>query len=211
VTRREENEEMAGVLIHESPTASSTTPVGRNAVAGILAITAMGLILSACGGGPATPSTSRSTSTKVGSTLTRAVGEMKSGNDALAVADFLAVVKADRKNYVAWYDLGVIAQRDHQANVAANDYLSSLGGNRNYVPALYNLAILETAKQPQAAATLYKDAITAEPNNANAHLNYGFVLEALGQQLAGEEQIAYAIKLDPSLNSRVPSGTLPGG
>jgi tetratricopeptide (TPR) repeat protein len=111
---------------------------------------------------------------------------------------------------VAWYDLGIIAQRNGQATLAANDYLSSLAGNRKYVPALYNLAILETAKQPRAAATLYQDAITADPKNADAHLNYGFVLESLGQQLAGQEQIAYALKLDPSLNSRVPSGALPG-
>ncbi len=202
---------MAGVQIHESPTTSNMSPIGRKALAGILAITATGLILSACGGGTTPRSTSQSTTTNVGSTLTRAVDEMRSGNDARAVADFLAVVKADRKNYVAWYDLGVIAQHNGQATLAANDYLSSLSGNHNYVPALYNLAILETAKQPHAAATLYQDAITAEPNNANAHLNYGFVLETLGQQLAGEEQIAYAIKLDPSLNSRVPSGALPGG
>jgi Tfp pilus assembly protein PilF len=182
----------------------------RRVCAGIATLAALGLTLSACGSGPATPSASQTTTTGVGSTLTKAINEMNNGNNALAVADFLTVVKADRKNYVAWYDLGVIAQRNGQATLAANDYLSSLAGNRKYVPALYNLAILETAKQPQAAATLYQDAITADPNNADAHLNYGFVLEKLGQQLAGEEQIAYAIKLDPSLNSRVPSGALPG-
>ncbi len=202
---------MVRVQIHESPTTSGMSPIGRRTVAGILAIAALGLIVSACGGGPAAPSASQSTTTDVGSRLTRAVNEMKSGNDARAVADLLAVVKADRKNYVAWYDLGIIAEHNHQAAQAANDYLSSLAGNNKYVPALYNLAILETAKQPHEAETLYQEVIAAEPNNADAHLNYGFVLESLGQQLAGEEEIAYAVKLDPSLNSRVPSGALPAG
>ncbi len=178
--------------------------------AGLVTLAALGLVLSACGGGPSTQSAAPSTTTGIGSILTRAIHEMNSGNDAHAVTDFLAVVKADRKNYIAWYDLGVLAQGTHQANVAANDYLSSLGDNPKYVPALYNLAILETAKQPKEAATLYQDAIAAEPNDADAHLNLGFVLETLGQQLAGEEQIALAVKLDPSLNSRVPTGAQTG-
>ena len=202
---------MARVQIQKSPTPSTARAATRRVSTGIVTLAALGLILSACGGGPATPSAAPTTTTGIGSILTRAIHEMNSGHDAPAVADLLAVVKADRQNYVAWYDLGVLAQRTHQANLAANDYLSSLGSNPKYVPALYNLAILETAKQPEAAARLYQDAIDAKPNDADAHLNLGFVLETLGQQLAGEEHIAYAVKLNPSLNSRIPSGALPGG
>jgi Tfp pilus assembly protein PilF len=133
---------------------------------------------------------------------------MQQGNKALAVVDFLAVVRTDRSNYIAWYDLGVIATENGQATQAANDYLSSLSGNPKYVPALYNLAILETAKQPQTAAELYQKVINIQQNDADAHLNYGFLLEALGQRLAGQLQIAAAVQLDPSLNPRVPSSAL---
>jgi tetratricopeptide (TPR) repeat protein len=141
----------------------------------------------------------------VNSTLNAAIEAMKQGNNALAVSEFLAVLKIESRNQVAWYDLGVIAQKNGQATLAANDYLRSLTADPKYVPALYNLAILETPKEPHIAATLYQRAIKDQPSDAAAHLNLGFVYLSLGQRIGGEEEIAVAVKLDPSLNSRVPA------
>jgi len=173
-------------------------------------LTGLGLTLAACGGGSPAPSTAHKTPSPIDSRLSKGIHEMVQGKKADAVATFLAVIKTQPKNHVAWYDLGVIAQQDGQATQAANDYLRSLGGDPKYVPALYNLAILETSKNPTAAVTLYQKAIDVQPNDAAAHLNLGFVLGTLGQPVPGAEQILKAIALDPSLNSRVPHGANSG-
>jgi Tfp pilus assembly protein PilF len=180
----------------------------RRRVAGVAAAVGLAAALAGCGGSPPISPRTSSRSESTTAALTKAVKAMQQGNNALAVVDFLAVVRTDRSNYIAWYDLGVIATENGQATQAANDYLSSLSGNPKYVPALYNLAILETAKQPQTAAELYQKVINIQQNDADAHLNYGFLLESMGQRLAGQLQIAAAVQLDPSLNPRVPSSAL---
>jgi tetratricopeptide (TPR) repeat protein len=129
----------------------------------------------------------------------------------LAVADYLAVVKRDPSNKLAWYDLGVIAHQAGQDTEAAKDYQAALAADPHYVPALYNLAILKTATDPKTAEQLYETAAEVEPKNAKVHLNLGFVLKMLGQDAKGNAEISQAVKLDPSLAPRVPTGTLQPG
>ena len=142
--------------------------------------------------------------------LDKAVHEELMGKKAQAVVDFLAVVKADPHNQVAWYNLGVIADRNGQANQAISDYRTALLGDAHYVPALYNLAGLEAPAHAAAAVQLYQEVVQLQPKMAAAHLNLGFALESLGQQAAGKAQIASALQLDPALASRVPPGGGPG-
>jgi Tfp pilus assembly protein PilF len=172
--------------------------------AGLVAVVAgLGLALSACGGG--SPAASPPAKVPVDATLTKAIHALDSGDKATAVADFLLIVREDPKNQIAWYDLGYIAQENDQDSQAIHDYQSSLAGDPNYVPALYNLAILDTPSAPQTAATLYERAIKVEPDDADAHLNYGFLLETLGQEKASQEQLFRAVQLDPTLKSRIPA------
>jgi len=163
-----------------------------------------GTLLAACSSAaaPSTPSTD--------STFTAGVAAQAHGDHALAVADFLAVVKRDPRNKFAWYDLGDIADQAGQQVQAAGDYRRSLGIDPNYVPALFNLAVLETAGAPTAAATLYTQVLRVAPGDADAHLNLGFVLRSLGQTAAGDRQIATALRLDPSLAGRIPTGVPTG-
>lgn len=165
----------------------------------------LALALTACGGGPS-PSGSPRTSGSVQAELDRAVHEEVNGNEAQAVVDFLAVVKTDPRNQIAWYNLGVIAGRNKQSNQAVRDYRAALGGDPHYVPALYNLAVLEAPAHPAQAVVLYRQVVRLQPKMAAAHLNLGLALESLGQQAAGEAQIASALALDPTLASRVPAG-----
>lgn len=172
------------------------------------------VVLSACGGGrangaapTATTTVPRSTTTASGvvaQRLNKAIGEQTSGATAAAVADFLAVVKLDPKNEIAWYDLGLIAQQENQETQAIDDYLHSLGGDPNYVPSLYNLAILETKTNPAYAEGLYERILRLQPNNAAAHLNLGFVL--LNEKRPGEAktQFTAAMHINQSLASRIP-------
>ena len=130
---------------------TSRTGTRRNvAFVGAIGAAVLSVALASCGGGP---SVNGRQSGSIVSELDRAVHEEVIGNDARAVVDFLAVVKADPRNHIAWYNLGVIADRNGQASQAVTDYRSALVGDAHYVPALYNLAELEApAHAPEASA-----------------------------------------------------------
>jgi len=126
---------------------------------------------------------------------------------AAAVADYLQVLKLDRSNRAAWYDLGVVAQDQGYPTNAEHDYRQAVAADPHYVPALYNLATVVAATSPSAAVGLYQEVIALAPRNAAAHFNLGLAEESVGNITGGQAQIAQAIKLQPSLASRVPSAT----
>ncbi len=182
------------------------SPIRRIGRTGGLAVIAVfATLVSACSSTTAPPSSSDT------ATFVAAVAAEKNGDRALAVADFLAVVKTDPRNPYAWYDLGVIAGQAGQPAEAAADLQRSIAADPRFVPALYNLAVIRTADAPAVAAQLYERAVRIEPKDAIAHLNLGFVLKTLGRTAAGNAQIATALRLDPSLATRVapdaPSGS----
>jgi hypothetical protein len=182
-------------------------PAATLAVA--IAAVVVSLTLASCGGGSPVTSTHQ-TSASVLPEVEKAVHEEVSGDEAQAVVDFLAVVKVDPTNQIAWYNLGVIADRNGQATQAVSDYRTALVGDPHYVPALYNLAVLEASAHSAQAVSLYRKVIRLQPKMASAHLNLGLALESLGQGTAGAAQIAVALKLDPSLASRLPPGSRTG-
>lgn len=172
---------------------------------GLVAAIALAPLLASCS------STSAPQSSSADRTFTAGLAAEASGNRALAVADFLAVVKQDPRNKYAWYDLGDLADRAGQPAQAAADYRRSLGIDPGYVPALYNLAVLETATAPADAAALYQRVVRSSPHDAEAHWNLGYVLRTLGQASAGDAQIATALRLDPSLAGRGRAGAPSAG
>jgi tetratricopeptide (TPR) repeat protein len=128
---------------------------------------------------------------------------------ALAVNDYLRSLELDPKNPVSWYDLGLIEQQTGYRASAQHDYEESIADDPRYVPALYNLGTIVASTDPARAVTLYEKVIAIEPGYAQAHLNLGFALQAIGKVDEGNSQIAQAIHLDPSLSSRVPASTTP--
>lgn len=135
------------------------------------------------------------------------------GQPALAANDYLRSVKINPENKVAWYDLGLIQQDAGNNSQAEIYYERSSALDLHYVPPLYNLATLVAPRDPASAMKLYKMVIAIEPKFAQAHLDLGFALQALGQRAQGNAQISEALRLDPSLSSRVPSSpttTAPG-
>jgi tetratricopeptide (TPR) repeat protein len=121
------------------------------------------------------------------------------GRLADADTDYLAVVKHDARNKLAWYNLGVIQQRNGQSTQAQHDYLQALGVDPKYVPALYNLALIETTPSPMTAVKLYQQVTALQPANAAAHYNLGSLLEKLGEVALGQQQITTGLTLDPAL------------
>lgn len=196
----------SGGVCSEPASVPSPTGTGRRvAFVGAIGAAVLALAFTSCGGGPSGNGT-HPLSSSVLAQLNTAVHEEVSGNDARAVADFLAVVKTDPHNQIAWYNLGVIADRNGQTNTAVSDYRTALVGDAHYVPALYNLAVLEAPAHLAQAAELYQQVVRLQPKMATAHLNLGLALESLGQRAAGKAQIAAALALDPALASRVPPG-----
>jgi tetratricopeptide (TPR) repeat protein len=131
-------------------------------------------------------------------------------NDDLdaASAAYAEVLHSDPTNKVALYNLGLIAQTRGALEDAERSYRAALTTDPLYPPALFNLAIIRyDAGDFNGAVDLYRQLIVADPNNAAAHLNLGFALRSAGQIEQGDQSIATAIRLDPSLESRQPQPT----
>jgi tetratricopeptide (TPR) repeat protein len=134
----------------------------------------------------------------------------KAGRLAEAAADYREVLVHDPNNKFAYYNLGVIDQTNGAFASADSNYNLALSIDPNYVPALFNLAIVKTAEGDLSSAIqLYQGAIQAQPDYAEAHLNLGFALIDDGQKKDGKAELAKAVKLDPSLASRIPPAPSP--
>jgi len=131
------------------------------------------------------------------------------GQTADALEDYRQALAHDPRNKFAYYDLGTIESQQGQTGLAVGDYEASLASDPNYVPALYNLAILLTPSGPLQAVGLYQHAIQVDPNDSNAHLNLGFLLHSLGRDDEARAEFAAAVRINPSLDARIPPALRP--
>lgn len=129
------------------------------------------------------------------------------GRDAEASADYEKLLDLQPSNVYAYYNLGLIDQRAGHPDLAEGFYRRALSINADFVPALYNLAIIRTGPAPKEAEALYRHVISVQPNNAQARLNLGFLLIQEGKPVQGRAELDQAVKLDPSLKSRLPTGS----
>lgn len=126
------------------------------------------------------------------------------GRTAEAEDDFQKVLMKDPNNFWAYYNLGVIDQQSGRVELAEREYRSALKINPDFVPALYNLAIIRTPVNAVEAEDLYRHAIQVQPGSATAHLNLGFLLIHQGKKAEGQAELEKAVKLDPTLATRIP-------
>ena len=75
---------------------------------------------------------------------------------------------------------------------------------------MFNLAIVRTGPNAQEAVALYRHLLALAPDDANGHLNLGFLLLSVGQTTEGNAELDRAISLDPKLASRRPPQTPAG-
>jgi tetratricopeptide (TPR) repeat protein len=120
-----------------------------------------------------------------------------------AVKDYQLLLQKDPHNKYAYYNLGLIDQLAGRADAAELKYRSALQTDPNFAPALYNLAILRTAAAPQEAVDLYRHVIALRPGDPSAHLNLGYVLLSLKQQVEGKAELDRAVALNPALAANV--------
>jgi tetratricopeptide (TPR) repeat protein len=166
------------------------------------------LLLSACGQS-AQATQQQSDSQKAAILLQSGMVAHKSGRLTEAAQDYKKALVYEPKNQWAHYNLGLIEQLQGQNAAAVADYRAAIAVNPTLVSAIYNLAILRTGAAPQEAIDLYRRAIAVQPDMALAHLNLGFLLISAGQEAEGKSELNQAVKLDASLQKRLPPTPAP--
>jgi tetratricopeptide (TPR) repeat protein len=168
-------------------------------------IALFGLPLAGCGGASSTNST---TTADFGTLIGAGIQLLRSGNAGAAEQLFQQAIAKQPKDPVGYYNLGVAYQQDGKPRLALRQYRLATRHDPQYVPALYNEAVLFTARDKATAMFLYREVISIKPDSPTALLNLG-LLEA---SVSGFERLAYghltkAIRLDPTLRAEV-SGAL---
>lgn len=167
--------------------------------AGLLSIS---IFTTACGGGSPSPSASAN------SDISKGLSAKAAGNSQEAINDFNAAAAANPTSAIPYYDLGVMYQQVlNNPTQAANEYNKAILADANYKPALYNLAILDTSTNPQAAIGLYSQLLKLNPNDPNVLFNIGLLLHSQGQTALGQSDVTKADYLDPALKSRIPANS----
>jgi tetratricopeptide (TPR) repeat protein len=125
---------------------------------------------------------------------------------------FLQVIKRQPGQVSAYYDLGVAYQDQRDYRDALRMYNKAQSLDENFVPVLYNRAILYSRTDPQLAMFLYRRVISIQPDSPTAYLNLGLLEASQGRALRSQalKDLARAVKLEPSLASRIP-GSLRAG
>jgi len=131
------------------------------------------------------------------------------GQVGMALTDYEAASIKDPTNKYAYYDIGVIYQQRGDGTDAESAYHRALLADPGYRPALFNLAILLTSADPNQAIGLYRQLLQINTNDANVNFNLGLLLISQNQPVEGHADLQKALRLDPTLRSRVPPGITP--
>jgi tetratricopeptide (TPR) repeat protein len=122
-----------------------------------------------------------------------------------AARSYRRVLKLDPQNKFAWYDLGVIAQRDGRTHDAVTAYDKALKADPSFPQALYNKALLLKPSDPDQSVRLLRRAIAANPQASTAHLQIAGILAQKNRVGEATDEYRRAVAIDPSLLSQVPS------
>ncbi len=132
------------------------------------------------------------------------------GNLDEAAKDYRAALALDPQNKFAYFDLGVIDETRNNLASAENNYRQALGIDPDFPSALFNLAIVRKALgDTTEAIQLYKHDTSVDPQNASAHLNLGLLLRDSGDTAGANIELATAVQLDPTLQSRIGESPTP--
>jgi cytochrome c-type biogenesis protein CcmH/NrfG len=199
----EEPRELAGALRLTS--AWRTPRTTRYAVVFVVIVTVVALAAA----GIVNLTTSQPDAIQAAAYVSAGVTAQDQGRLDDAVEDYRQALAHDPRDTLAYYNLGTVESRQGSTSLAVQDYDAALQFNGNYVPALYNLAVLLTPSDPAEAVSLYQRATQVDPADAAAHLNLGFLLHTLGRDGEARTEFAAAVRIDPTLASRIPAQLRP--
>ena len=169
------------------------------AAAGVSSLLITAALLSACG-------SAGSDAQQANALLNSGLQAAGKGDNATASSDYHKCLTHEPKNKFCNYNLGVIDQSAGRNQSAEVFYRAALVTDPNFVPALYNLALIREVVSPMEGENLYRQAIAVQPDYAIAHLNLGFLLRSEGRNTEGAAELLKATQLDPKLASRIPAG-----
>ncbi|WP_406407826.1 tetratricopeptide repeat protein [Streptomyces sp. NBC_01643] len=121
-----------------------------------------------------------------------------------AATTFKRVVALDPHNKIAWYNLGVIAQRDGKKADARAAYDKALKIDPSFDSALFNEALLLKSSEPDRAISLLKRVVSHNSKASTAYLHLGQVLAKKGRDDEAQDAFGRAVAVDPKLLSLVP-------
>jgi tetratricopeptide (TPR) repeat protein len=168
----------------------------------VVGLVSVALLATSCGSSPSSPSASDSL-------VSKGLQAQSDGQYQQAQRDFLSAA-AQERSAIPYYDLGVLYQRDlHDPAKAAVEYKRALSIQPKNKNALFNLAVVDSPSQPQAAENIYNQLRLLYPKDALAYFNLGVLLIQQNQPTPGHILLKKAISLDPALAKQVPAGITP--
>ena len=198
---------MSAVVVHDSVTVEADEaglPRLRRTRRALSAFVALAL-LSGVGSGVWLLAQQRQDRPTVAALLQAGLAAQRQGDLLTAKGIFLEVVDREPDNAIALFDLGVLAQAAGEDDDALRRYRAAASADPKLVDAIFNEATVLAATDRAAAADAYRRVIAVEPGRAAAHLNLGLILAERGSLADAKSQLGEALRLDPSLRSRVPA------
>jgi len=164
-------------------------------------------VVSACG-----DSSSSIPKASIATTLAAGSAALRQRDYWAAEQLFLQAIKRDPMNAAAYYDLGLAYQDQRNYRAALRAYAKAQVLDPNFLPVIFNRAVLYSRTDPELAMFLYRRVIAIQHDSPTAYLNLGMLEAGQGSKLRrqSEKDLATAVRLDPSLASRIPSSLRSG-
>ncbi|MEU8586837.1 tetratricopeptide repeat protein [Streptomyces sp. NPDC048664] len=121
-----------------------------------------------------------------------------------AKATFHQVLAVDPGSKLAWYNLGVIAQKENREGDARKAYDAALKSDPRFTSALFNKALMLEKGEPDEALRLLRRAVAVNPKASTAYFHIGRTLAAQGHDKQAGDAYRHAVEIDPGLRPQVP-------
>ena len=186
---------------HRPERARRATSLARSVA--VLAVLVLGATACSDDGTSSAPEASSSdvapNAKKAATALDAGLEAHSAGDLTTAASQYEETLTLDPTNKFAFYNLALIDEASGNYGLAEEKYRSALETDGEYEPALFNLAILRTSRDPQEAIKLYQRAVASNATDAAAWLNLGLLLRAAGKKGAGNRAVLKALELNPEL------------
>lgn len=158
---------------------------------------------SGCSSSSSGPTTSSAPSFQV--LIGAGVALLQRHNPDAAAQLFEQAIARDRSSPIGYYDLGVAESAEQLSSKALSSYLTAVRVDGEYVPALYNAALLLVGRDRLVAVSFLHRVLRIKPDSAPARLHLGLDLWALHERrTAVLTQFVLAVRLDRALLTDVP-------
>ena len=175
--------------------------------AGALGVALVWILASCNSSGPGSaPTTATTVAASRFTTLINAgILLLRHDNASAATQLFQQAIQADPRNPIGYYNLGVVDQTERDVGAALREYRLAVEADPRYVPALYNEAVALSGTDRAQAISLYQEVISLQPDSPTALLNLGLLDFGTGRRSQGKVLLRRAVKLEPSLESKIPA------